>query len=70
MLRVSTKIMSIFETIFSVENKELSRSIQNQPTWSLLPLKYEHNRHGSTDWMRTITEDPGSYVIQKQQQYG
>lgn len=47
MLEVSTKIIRIFEKIFSIENEELSRSIRNEPTWSLLPLKYEHNRQGS-----------------------
>ena len=47
MLDVSTKIIRIFEKIFSIENEQLSRSIRNEPTWSLLPLKYEHNRQGS-----------------------
>ena len=49
MLDVSLKIIRIFEKIFSIEGEELSKSIQNEPTWSLLPLKYEYNRKGSPD---------------------
>ena len=44
MLDVSYKIIRIFEAIFSIKDEELSKCIQNEPTWSLLPLKYEYSR--------------------------
>ena len=44
MLDVSFKIIRIFEAIFSINDEELSKSIENEPTWSLLPLQYESNR--------------------------